>query len=295
MILKKIPIWLILLEIPFIYLAYQYLIRDSLAIYDASSQLAQVWYLREYLWPAMTGFNSLNLLGFDQGLLYPSLFHYAASAVSFFVGVELGVKLVVGLALIVLPLSIYLFSSLFFQNNNSRAFMTGLLLVVVVALPGYLGADVKGLVQVGLLPSFVSLPLVFLYIWSLLKPKPNWLLSSLLLSAVLLTHLVAGIFCGLFWMIVVLSKFLVTKRFNLESLKQIIVAFGLTAFFLIPFALNYSLTSQSVHLPSLLLPNVVLLLALLFIGYYLTTAKKEKLYPTIIAALVLTLVVLVDA
>lgn len=291
---RKISIWLFLLAAPYIYLAYRYLITDSLGVYDASSHLAQVWYLKEYLWPQFSGFNSLNLLGFDQGLLYPSLFHYVSASLGFLLGVEWATKIVTALSLVLLPISVYLFSSTLFQNQKSRTFVSGLLLVVVLAVPGYLGASVKGLAQVGLLPSFVSLPFVFFYLLSVMKPRGSWILSSVLLSIVILTHLVAGIFCLLFFISFVLGK-VFARKFELKILKQLILVLGLTAFFIIPFLFNYSLLSQSVHVAAMLLPNVALALLLIPLSYSFARAKKELLYPLSITALILVFIVLVDA
>lgn len=293
-LIKKIPLGFWLLQIPFIYLAYQYFLRDSLEVYDASSHLAQITYLKEFLWPNFSGFNHLNLLGFDQGLLYPSLFHYLAATLAIFIGAVLATKILIITALVLLPLSLYLFSSTIFVSKNARIFCSGFLLVTLVALPGYFGANIKGLFQVGLLPSFVSLPIVFFYLWSLLKLKSNWLCSAVLLTIVLLTHLVAGIFCLLIYASFIVSKLLL-KKFELSILKQGLLAFGLAGFFLIPFIFSYFLISQSAHLASLFLPNLIVgaILVLLALSFWRT--KKEKLYSLTIAAALLGLAVIVDA
>lgn len=293
-LIKKVPVLLSVLLLPFIYTAYQYFVRDSLQVYDASSHLAQVWYLKEYLWPEISGFNSFNLLGFDQGLLYPSLFHYIAASLAFLVGVEIATKLVVIGAIILLPLSIYLFTSVFFVTRNSKVFVTSMLLVVLIALPGYFGANIKSLVQLGLLPSFVSLPFVILYLWALLKPKPSWVMTAILLAIIILTHLVAGIFCSLATLSFIISQLLV-KRFSFSLLKPLIFALGLAGFFLLPFIFNLDLLSQSVHLPSLFLPNLAVLLFLFFTFLFLWRGGKEKLYPLVILGLILAVLVVVDA
>jgi hypothetical protein len=293
-IIKKLPIWLILLEVPFVFLAYQYSTRDSLAVYDASSHLSQAWFIKEHLWPAFSGFNYLNLLGFDQGLLYPSLFHYLAATVGIWLGVEMGTKIIVAVSLVALPACLYLFVRLFFYSRNAVAFLTAMLLVVVVALPGYFGANLKGLTQIGLLPSFVSLPLVFLFLWSILKSKPSYILSAVFLAAVVLTHLVAALFCLIFYLGFLISKALAGK-FNLNLFFPLVAALGLSAFFVLPFIFSYSLTSQSVHIASLLWPNLVVLLLLLVLGWSFWLSKKEKLLPSLFTALFLALLVLIDA
>lgn len=293
-LIKKIPIGLWLFQLPFVYLGYQYFVRDSLQVYDASSHLAQVKFLKDYLWPEINGFNYLNLLGFDQGLLYPSLFHYLAATLAFFVDSVLATKFVLLIAILVLPVSLYSFISTIFISRNSRVFVTGFLLVTLVSVPGYFGANVKGLLQIGLLPSFVSLPIVFLYLWSLLKAKPNWIMSALLLACVFLTHLVAGVFCLVFYLSFVLSQ-ISSKKFSTNLLKQILLAMGLAAFFLVPFVFNYSLISQSAHLTSLFWPNLFILVVLLVCAASLWLFKREKLYSLQLAAVILGVFVVLDA
>lgn len=117
-LIKKFPVWLIVFLAPFVFLAYQYFVWDSLAVYDASSHFAQVWYLKEFLWPDFSGFNPFNLLGFDQGLLYPSLFHYLAATLGFFIPLQAAVKLLILASVIALPITCYLLSSLFSSKRR---------------------------------------------------------------------------------------------------------------------------------------------------------------------------------
>lgn len=173
-------------------------------------------------------------------------------------------------------------------------FLTGTILVIVVAFPGYLGADIKALVQVGLLPSFVSLPLVVLYLWSLQKPRFNYLLSTFLLSAVILTHLVAGLVATIALAIFLILQFR-AKKLDQKYFKHLLGTLGLTAFFVVPFLFNYQLTSQSVHLPSLLVPNALLFVILLLTTLNIFRFKVKKLYMLSVFVLFLNIVVLLDA
>ncbi|HSX58008.1 MAG TPA: hypothetical protein VLE47_01915 [Candidatus Saccharimonadales bacterium] len=290
---KALLIWLILLEIPFLFFSYLYLTTASLAVYDASSHASAVWYLKNYLWPLPFGWNSFNLLGYVQGLSYPPLFHYLAATLAFFVGVDWATKSLIVISLLALPLSIYLFTKVFFRTLRAQIFTTSLLLLLIFVLPGYFGADLKGLVQIGLLPSFFSLPLVFLYFWSLFKPRQNLVLSSVLLASVLLTHFVAGIFCCLVLLCFALSK-AIFKQFSKESLSHLALALLLSSFFLVPFFINNSLLSQSVHPAALFWPNLATLIISLVSIFFFYQRKKTNLLALSLLCLLISLALLAE-
>src|SRR4030042_2684437 len=65
------------------FLALLYWQKDFLAIYDASGHLAAVEAARKF-WPAISFWNSRELLGWPQGIFYPPLFYWLAAPPSFF-------------------------------------------------------------------------------------------------------------------------------------------------------------------------------------------------------------------
>src|SRR3989344_4643484 len=76
---------------------------NSLEVYDAPGHVSLVWYIKEYFWPKPSGWNSLFLLGFPQGIFYPSLFHWLAAGFSFLVGVDTAIKIIISFAILSLP------------------------------------------------------------------------------------------------------------------------------------------------------------------------------------------------
>lgn len=245
-------ILLSLLALPFVYLAYLFFRNDSLAVYDAPGHLGLVWYLKNYLWPNFSGWNFLNLLGFDQGRFYPPLFHYLAVGVSFFFNLEIATKLVVIGSLLSLPLALYFFTASFFSDKRPRLLMSGILTLVLVLLPGYLGADIKALFQVGLLPSFFATPLVFAYLASVLKltDQKGIFWPTIFLSLLILTHLVAAIFATTFLAAVIFMRIL-GKRSLQPHLFHLILSILMTSFWWLPFLWQSNQISNSVHLNSL--------------------------------------------
>ena len=236
--------------------------RSDLSIYDTSGHVSLVWYIKEYLWPKPAGWNPFFLVGFPQGLFYPSLFHWLAATLSFVVGIEVAIKLIVSLAILALPFAVYYAVKNTILDTKYQMPVTILIFVFLAALPNFLGIGLRGLFQIGLLPNFVSTPILLLFfglVHSQFK-KNRFLLISLILSVLVLTHLVAAIvailylltYCKILWF---------RKQLKIKTLAYLVgTAAVWTSFFWIPFLINFSFTSVSAHLPSYFSPNVGLAL-----------------------------------
>lgn len=282
------------LLVAFLYLGTVYFLSDSLQVYDGPGHLNLIWNLKENLWPSFWGWNSSSLLGFDQGVYYPPLFHYSAAALSFLFGIETSVKLIIFTATLLLPISTYFLASKFFLDYKAKIFSSCLILLALFVVPGYLGAGVKALTEIGLLTSFVATPLVLLYLGFLLDPKkPRLLAQTILLSAIILTHFVAGVFCLLTLAISLLIKFL-TKNFNWSDFLHPIAAMLLTCFFWFPLILRFEYTSVSVHLQSLSWPNLAVFLLSLALSFSFWQGKKTNLLVLSLVSVFLSLVCLGD-
>ncbi|HEY4695131.1 MAG TPA: hypothetical protein VIH52_04195 [Candidatus Nanoarchaeia archaeon] len=279
-------IFLFILVTLFGLIGLAYVLSNSLQVYDAPGHLNLIWYLKEYLWPNFSGWNSFTLLGFEQGVSYPPLFHYLAANLSFVFGIELAVGLLIVLSLIVLPLSVYYFARSVTNERGKQLVITSFLLALILVLPGYLGANLKALTQIGLLPSFVSLPLVFFYLGSIKNlEQGKVLLPTVLLSAVILTHLVAGLFSLLFLFGKLLTDFF-TKSLAKSLLTHLIFTALITSFFWVPFLLNYGGLSVSAHPVSLDWPNLLsLIISASFLISFIN--KRNKVGISLAAATVL--------
>lgn len=296
LIIKKYweQILIILLTLPFFYFAYVYLITPSLSIYDAPGHLGIIWYLKNYLWPNFTGWNFTSLLGFDQGRFYPPLFHYLAATLSFIFDINLATKLVIIASLITLPLAIYYFVSSFFKDLRERVLVSGIIIFTLVLLPGYFGADLKALFQVGLLTSFVSTTLVFAYLGTLFRIKKlGFFWPTLLLAAIVLTHLVAGVFAAVVLVAAIVIDKVSGNQIRIYLLHAIFAAL-LTSFFWLPFLVQSSQISNSVHLSSLGVENIVSLVLALGIFLYPLKKKNLQIQTVALAVLVLSLATTLD-
>ena len=237
---------------------------NGLEIYDAPGHVSLIWYIKEFLWPNISGWNPFFLSGWPQGIFYPSLFHWVTAALGFLVGIDTAIKLIVSLAILVLPFSIFYAVNHTVSEKKYWLPTTFLLLLFLALLPNFLGIGFRGLFQIGLIPNFVSTPILFLFIGLLHNQfnKGKTLLLSLVLSVLILTHLVAAIVAILYLIIyLIVSWFSFNKDLEFKPILWLgLITALLTSFFWIPFLLNFSLTSTSAHVSSYLSLNIILLL-----------------------------------
>ena len=149
-----------------------------------------------------------------------------------------------------------------------------LLVLFLALLPNFLGIGFRGLFQIGLIPNFVSTPILFLFIGLLHSQfkKGKIILLALVLSVLILTHLVAGIVAVLYLITYLkVSWFVFNRDLKFKPLLWLgLISATLTSFFWIPFLLNFSLTSTSAHVSSYFSLNIILILvgfALLWVSY----------------------------
>ena len=247
---------------------------DFLKTYDAAGHIAAARAIRELFWPAISGWNPRELLGWPQGVFYPSLFHWFAATLSLVISLDLAVKILIALSLLILPISLFLFARSLTRNEFWSLSITLVLFALLLIFPNFLGTGVRSLFQIGLLSNFFVLPLFFLFLASLSWKKPY--LSAILLSATILIHLVAGAVATFYLVAFITTGLLIEKEKKfLNYLKIILVTLLLTSFFWIPMVINLSYTSVSRHVSSYFLPNVVLFLtsaAILIFSY----RRKER-------------------
>lgn len=272
---------------------------NSLDIYDAPGHVSLVWYIKDFLWPGISGWNPFFLNGFPQGVFYPSLFHWVSATLAFFVGVEIAIKLVVSTAIVVLPLSVFYAVKTTITEEKYWLPFTFLIALLLAILPNFLGIGFRGLFQIGLIPNFVSIIFFFLFIGLLngefKKGKVLWL--ALVFSILILIHLVSAIAAGLLLiMYLKVSWFGFNKDIKFKPLVTfgLIIAF-LTSFFWVPFILNFSQTSTSVHVASYFSLNIVLLLVgFVIFGFGYKNKARESLVLSVFA-LFLLFVAIVDS
>lgn len=260
--------------------------KDTLSIYDASGHLAAVESMRDF-WPLPFGWNSQELLGWPQGMFYPSLFHYLGATLSFVVGSSSAIRILISIALVSLPLTINEFSKSFIKDRNWSILTTVLLFSLLLFIPDYLGVGVRGIFRVGLLSSFFVMPFVFLFFAQIPKViTGKFLTASLLLAVLLLTHFVAGLIAGFFLVTSILGNYQLKKNLLLlPLLKIIVISTTLTSFFLLPFFFYRQYASITApEISSYFVPNLVgfvIAVLLLVVSY---RKKQQSLFVLALAS-----------
>jgi len=264
--------------------------RSPLTVYDAAGHVSLVRTIASDLWPKMAGWNAHELLGWPQGVFYPTLFHWLAATVSFLVGVPVAIKVLISAALILLPFSINLFTRSLIDNKFWVATTTLVLFLSILLFPNFLGTGVRALFQIGLLSNFFVLPLLFFFLAALHR-KSSYLLVGLLLALIVLTHLVAAIVAGVY-----LAVFMTLTRSHLVNyLKVWGLTAVLTSFFWIPFVLNLQYTSVSRHVSSYFLPNIAAFAGLLIISLHAWRKKEVNMVTLGAVAGFFALLAVIDA
>ncbi|MDD3647278.1 MAG: hypothetical protein PHS44_02140 [Candidatus Dojkabacteria bacterium] len=171
-----------------------FIVFNSLDKYDTPGLLSLSWFIRDHTFPDFQGWNPYFFAGFPQGILYPPLFHYVVAIVGKVVSIDLAYKLVVSIAGLAIPWAVYRFNRVVYKEKSWSLLSTLFVLIALVALPGYLGFNFDGLIDYGLGPSFVTIPMFFLYLERLFDNKRCFIGPAVIFSLMLLTNLVAPVF-----------------------------------------------------------------------------------------------------
>lgn len=263
--------------------------RYPLNVYDAAGHVSLVRSITEEFWPRMSGWNSSELLGWPAGMFYPSLFHWLAATLSFLIGIENAIKVLITVAFIGLPISVNFFVRSLTKNKFWSTAVTLGLFILILLFPNFLGTGVHALFQIGLLSNFFVLPLIFFFLVSLHR-RSSYVVSGLLLALIILTHIVGAIVAGIY-----LVLFLLTRSGLVMGLKTIGLAAVLTIFFWVPFLANLEYTSVSRHVSSYFLPNVVVGFIAAVLVIFAWKKKDSNIFTLSLVCFVLAAVAAVDA
>jgi len=253
-----------------------FFLYNNLLERDLAGHTFSAWYIKEYLLPGFSGWNPFHFLGFPQGETYPFLFHYITAILAKIFGVDTAFKLVVLIIGLTIPYSIFYFSSSIFKIKKHAILLTVIIYFILLMIPGYLAFNIKGSFTPGFITSFVSIPLVFFYLGSILKKNKVVLLPSFILSLTILTHIISSLVLISFSLFIILTN-LKKKEILLSQFKILLLTFSLTTFYTLPY-----LAFRSYILPPKTDP-ISIYIFLLIIAMFVVTSftsiltKKKKL------------------
>lgn len=281
-------ILLLTIFIPFIFI-------NSLDKFDTPGLLSLSWFIKEYKFPDFQGWNPYFFAGFPQGILYPPLFHWTVAALGKIISLEPAYKLIITIAGLFIPITVYRFNKKLYDRRGFALLSTLIILIGLILLPGYLGFNFDGLLDYGLGPSFVSIPLFFGFLSNLFSNNISSKKLAILFSILLLTHLLTAAIAAL----VALGYLL---HVNKKSRKKLIISgvliFLLTAFWTIPFLIfkGYSASGFAMKI-SILFPIGVLSLSLFELIIIIATkesSQKGRLLSLLKVSFLVSFVCLID-
>lgn len=251
-------VWFALYASLLIEIVIPFLRWNIMVQWDAPGHLNSAWYIRHYLWPWPVGWSHMFFTGFPQGTFYPPLFHYLVAAVSFVCSIQNAAKIVTSVGILLAPIAFYRYvRSLNFSPFASVTTM--LLMLALLIFPfsysssnNAIGGTMYSTFNVGLLTNSFVLPLVFFYFAALHSRllRGRSMLASLLLSAIVLTHVYAAMVAIAYFIIfgVVSWKDRGVRR---HLVMHVVISLALTAWWWVPFVRYYS-ASATIGLPLVL-------------------------------------------
>ena len=240
-------------------------------------------YYSKSLFPKLFGWNPSFFGGFPQGQFYPSLFHWVAGGVGILIGSFWSFKLMVTIAIILTPIAfLYFLRKLNFSDTES-AFSLLILTTIMISIDTspIPGGDFTSTFLVGLVSQALSIPLLFFYLGVLIEGfrKNNFILSSILLTLLLLTHaftaIVGVLAASIIFLVSVSSDRTRLSEYLSTAFFHAVLTFSLAAFWFLPFVAKGQLTSL-VALPGGLAPIPPLVLVLLVFAIIITLLNRDN-------------------
>jgi hypothetical protein len=255
--------------------------------WDLSGHYFSAWFLREYTFPFIFGWNHFFFSGQPFLQFYPPAFAYMSALLSFIFSLDFSIKLIISVSILLVPIVFFFAVKSFSFSEEESVFIVLLMIAIFFFSNGHYGGNYDSIFTIGLIPGFIGLLLFFFFIY-LLNAKGNISLLAIFLSLIILTHIVAAISSCIF----LVGYMLLSRKRFIVGLKVIAFTFGLTAFWTIPF-LWKSKYLYSVMINEFLSSPWLLFLVFLLITIYFFKSKNI-LFPASFFILVISLFALLD-
>lgn len=252
------------------------MIRNNLEGFDMAGQVASVHYIREFFWPWPSGWNSMLLAGFPQGLIYPPFFHWLTATLSFVLPIKLAFKILVSLAILLFPIIYYLLGRSIYKNvliAGSALGIAGAYYFFDIGLNDNLFSDI----YFGMIPHLFSLTLFFGYLYFLYQLTNNsksYYWASILLALCITTHIFTGISAIVFAVTLLVLSFINDKLLFIKVFKHLALSALLSIWWWLPFIINIGYVSGS-DISSRIPPILVLVFPLIIILNLIVIFSKK--------------------
>jgi hypothetical protein len=182
----------------FVGVVIPFVASNNLLAWDMAGHLMAAEYTQRELWPFVVGWNPWFFCGYPQNQLYPPLLAYLSASLGWITGVALALKLIVSAALLSTPITFYWLGRSVSLRPAVAALGTLAMTLFLASWPEDIGGTLRSTFEVGNLANALGLPLSFAYVASLRRAHPrdgSFIAPTALLALVLISHLVAAVFC----------------------------------------------------------------------------------------------------
>lgn len=191
---------LIAIHLILAYLLMRFVISD-LGWWDLPAHFQAARFYRDHAFPWMHAWNPYELGGFPQGYGYPFLLHWLAGGLGRIIPIEIAFRVLIVLAIALLPVTIYLFlKAIQFSAPSARTGMlTSIGVLAGLGGPLPLGGTFFGVFVGGLAANAFAMPFYFGYLWALAlgaKSNAHLIAAGALLGATVLSHPFAALMAG---------------------------------------------------------------------------------------------------
>lgn len=271
--------------------------KSSIYQWDAAGHAVSAQFVKEELFPGAIGWNPSGYMGFPHNQFYPPLFSYLVASLSFITGLEIAFKLIVTLSVLILPLGFYSFARSLKLTEEQSIFFS-MLAILLLSLPSgffanyQIGGNFDSLFYVGLVTNSFGLAIMLFYFAAIPKidNKKYFILATILLASVVLTHAFIAIISILYSLSFPITKCIQKERIK-TYIKHYLLAFLLTSFWSIPFLFKREYSKVAFipfQIDNILIISILLLCGILALLFY---KKQYSMFPiSVFTFLLLTLI-----
>jgi hypothetical protein len=274
----------------FFRLVIPFLRDNNLYVWDMIGHYFSAWYVKNFLFPAVSGWNPFFFLGYPQNYFYPPLYSYLSALLGKVIGLELSFKLILVIVILVMPFSFYYFARKFgFDRVQSVVIMLAMYgILFMVPSDQHLGGNMHATFNVGLVNHALALVIFFFYVGKLKEgfEKGNFVGASILMALIVLSHIITAVVAGLVFLGFLIAN-VKNKKGIMFGIKHVALSFGLSAFWVVPFFWNIGYT-RSIQIGHGF-AGLMGVLFLICFGYLIYAYKKRNEYLPIALFLILFL------
>lgn len=283
----SLTIWLVT-AILFLFIFLPFILNNSLDKFDTPGLISISWFMKEHTFPDFQGWNPFFYGGYPQGILYPPLFHYLVAGLGYVISIQTAFKIVVTISGLLIPLTVLAFTRRLYKSKKWEVLSTLGVIGVLLLLPGYLGFNFDGMIDYGLAPSFMSIPLFFLYLSQLFNDKHSIKILAIIFSALILTHLLTAAIAGLITLVLTILNL---RKKGGELIFIGIISFLMTAFWTIPFLAfkEYSASGFAMRV-SIIFPIATILISGTILGC-IAVSKRTAITSRLLSLILISFII----